>query len=67
MTIHKAQGCTRDEVYCDIGSDIFENGMSYVALSRVRTLQGLHLYAFNPDKVTADPRVKKFYNKISDL
>ena len=67
VTIHKAEGCTRDEVYCDIGSDIFENGMSYVALSRVRTLQGLHLYAFNPDKVTADPRVLKFYNKISDL
>ena len=31
--------------------------MIYGALSRVRTLDGLHLYAFAPQKVTADPNV----------
>ena len=42
MTIHKAQGLTLDEAFIDIRA-AREPGQAYVALSRVRTLDGLHL------------------------
>ena len=42
MTIHKIQGLTLDSAYVDIRA-AREPGQVYVALSRVRTLAGLHL------------------------
>jgi ATP-dependent DNA helicase PIF1 len=42
LTIHKAQGMTLDSAYVDIRA-AREPGQAYVALSRVRTLAGLHL------------------------
>jgi ATP-dependent DNA helicase PIF1 len=42
MTIHRAQGLTLDAAYIDIRA-AREPGQGYVALSRVRTLGGLHL------------------------
>lgn len=41
-TIHKAQGLTLDRAWIDIRA-AREPGQAYVALSRVRTLAGLHL------------------------
>jgi ATP-dependent DNA helicase PIF1 len=43
MTIHKCQGSTLDYVVCDLGKSIFAPGQAYVALSRVRTIDGLLL------------------------
>ena len=42
MTIHKAQGLTLNSAFVDIRA-AREPGQAYVALSRVRTLAGLHL------------------------
>jgi len=42
MTIHRAQGLTLDAARIDIRS-AREPGQAYVALSRVRTLDGIHL------------------------
>ena len=42
-TIHKVQGMKFDKVVADIGCGIVENGMAYVALSRVTALNGLYL------------------------
>jgi ATP-dependent DNA helicase PIF1 len=42
MTIHKAQGLTLNSAFVDIRA-AREPGQAYVALSRVRTLDGLHL------------------------
>jgi hypothetical protein len=42
LTIHKAQGLTLDTAFIDIRA-AREPGQAYVALSRVRTLAGLHL------------------------
>ena len=61
ITIHKAQGVTLDAAIMDIGSNIFEYGQTYVALSRVKTLAGLYLRSFDFTKIAANPRVKKFY------
>jgi len=49
----------------DIGQSIFEYGQSYVALSRVRSLDGLYLSAFNSKKIGSNPKVIEFYNIIS--
>ena len=64
MTIHKSQGATLDAAEMDVGNDIFECGQAYVALSRVKTLEGLFLRSFNPQKIRANPMVKAFYAKI---
>ena len=64
LSIHKAQGQTLEFVKVDL-RHIFETGQAYVALSRVTTLDGLQVLNFNPKKVTADPRVKEFYDNLS--
>ena len=43
FTIHKSQGQTYENVILDLHSHIFAPGQLYVALSRVKTLQGLYL------------------------
>ena len=63
ITIHKSQGVTLDMAEIDIGSGIFECGQSYVALSRVKNLEGLYLKSFDPTKITINKKVHKFYNK----
>ena len=42
VTIHKSQGMTMDCLECDVSS-CFEDGQVYVALSRVKTIEGLSL------------------------
>ncbi len=46
MTIHKSQGMTLDRAYIDLGRT-FTPGMGYVALSRLRTIEGLFLRGLN--------------------
>ena len=44
--------------------EAFEHGQSYVALSRVRGLEGLLLRAFDKKKLTAHPKVLKYYKQL---
>ena len=41
ITIHKSQGLTLDKVVVDIGENERNLGLAYVALSRVKTIEGL--------------------------
>lgn len=54
ITVHKSQGMTLDAAELDLGK-CFEPGQGYVALSRLRSLDGLHLKAFNGRALEIDP------------
>ena len=61
LTIHKAQGSTLDIAEVDAGSGIFECGQTYVALSRVKSLEGLYLSSFDAKRVRINKKVQDFY------
>jgi ATP-dependent DNA helicase PIF1 len=61
ITIHKAQGVSLDLAQIDVGSNIFECGQTYVALSRVKSMDGLYLTAFDPQKIKVNKKVQEFY------
>lgn len=67
LTIHKSQGATLDVAEIDIGSDIFECGQSYVALSRVKNLDGLYLKSFDVTRIKINAYVKEFYKLLNKL
>jgi ATP-dependent DNA helicase PIF1 len=67
LTIHKIQGATLSMAEMDLGDSIFEYGQTYVALSRIQSLDGLYLSAFKPSKIKANPTVKAFYNTIPEV
>jgi len=56
ITIHKSQGMTLDAAEIDLG-DAFEPGMGYVALSRVKSLNGLKLMNLNDMALKIHPRI----------
>lgn len=62
-TIHKAQGATLDKAHVDLRG-VWEHGQSYVALSRVRSLDDLTLEGYTPNGFKIDPAVKDFYRRM---
>jgi ATP-dependent DNA helicase PIF1 len=66
LTIHKSQGATLDVAELDAGSNIFECGQTYVALSRVKSLEGLYLSSFDASEIKINRKVQEFY-KMLDL
>ena len=67
ITIHKSQGATMDKAEIDVGSDIFECGQTYVALSRVKSLEGLYLKSFDASKILINKKVREFYDNLQPL
>jgi hypothetical protein len=72
ITIHKSQGMTLDAAEIDL-SKTFEVGQGYVALSRIRTIDGLRLMGLNEMALSVDPLtlridepIKKASEKASD-
>ena len=57
ITIHKSQGLGLDSAVISIGSDIRKGGQAYTAMSRVRSIEGILLESFNPDKIYTDLKV----------
>jgi ATP-dependent DNA helicase PIF1 len=66
LTIHKAQGSTLDIAEVDAGSGIFECGQTYVALSRVKSLEGLYLSSFDAKRVRINRKVQEFYEVLEE-
>lgn len=61
VTVHKSQGHTYDAAVVDLGPRAFTAGQTYVALSRVRSIEGLYLRRpLEPRDVIVDPNVVRF-------
>lgn len=65
ITIHKSQGMTLEKAIVDIDGSAFADGQTYVALSRVKSIEGLKLgaeLAFGDVRV--NPSILRFYNMV---
>jgi len=62
ITIHKSQGMTLSSAYVSLNS-CFANGQVYVALSRLQSLEGLHILGktFNKGSIKAADACLDFY------
>lgn len=61
ITIHKSQGMTLDRAVIDV-SRVFATGQAYVAISRVRSLDGVFLQGkLTSGFLAVDESVKEFY------
>ena len=56
ITVHKSQGMSLDAAVMDLSS-VFEYGQGYVALSRVRNLDGLYLLGTNAKAFQVHPAI----------
>ena len=64
LTIHKSQGATLDAAEIDVGSEVFACGQTYVALSRVKSLDGLYLTSFDVNRIQIDKKVREYYDAL---
>ncbi len=61
VTIHKSQGASYDTAIVDLGSRVFSPGQTYVALSRLTSLDGLYLSRpLRPNDIIVDRDVERF-------
>lgn len=64
ITIHSAQGQTLSKVFIE-ASHVFAPHMTYVALSRCKTLEGLSILGYERSKIYVDVDARTFYEKIA--
>jgi ATP-dependent exoDNAse (exonuclease V), alpha subunit - helicase superfamily I member len=61
VTIHKSQGKTYESAIVDLGARAFSPGQTYVALSRITSLDGLYLTRpLRPSDIMVDSEVERF-------
>ncbi|CAL5980199.1 ATP-dependent_DNA helicase [Hexamita inflata] len=63
LTIHKSQGITVNEAIISLDG-CFAHGQAYVALSRLKSLNGLYLTGFQKKFVKCDLDCIKFYEQL---
>ena len=67
VTIHKSQGMTFDRMHFDLLHGTFAPGQAYVAISRMRSLEGLTLSnPIMPYHIIQNPEIKAFANSYND-
>ena len=66
LTVHKSQGMTLDAAEIDL-SKTFEVGQGYVALSRIRSVDGLRLMGLNETALQVDGRVLEIDKEMQEL
>lgn len=64
-TVHKNQGMSLNLIRFDM-SNVFEFSQAYVALSRVRTLEGLYIRNLNFNVIKSNPKCIDFYKNLDD-
>lgn len=63
ITIHRSQGQTLDYIQIDLGDNIFDYGMAYVALSRAKSLDSIVLTDLSKNAFKTNYEVIEFYKK----
>lgn len=63
LTTHKLQGLSLDSAILDL-STAFCNGQVYVALSRVKSFDGVYLKSFDPSKIKVNKKMKEFLDNL---
>jgi ATP-dependent exoDNAse (exonuclease V) alpha subunit len=64
VTIHKSQGKTYERAIVDLGQRSFAPGQTYVALSRISSLDGLYLSRpLRPSDIIVDENVRRFMSQ----
>lgn len=58
------QGLTLSNAVIDIGNDVFSPGMSYVALSRMKSLNGLALLSLDVVAIHCSPEVDEEMRRL---
>ena len=68
ITIHKSQGMTFDKMHFDLSRGTFQAGQAYVAISRMRSLDGLTLsHPIMPHHIMQNPEIRAFANSFNDV
>jgi ATP-dependent DNA helicase PIF1 len=63
ITIHKSQSLTLEKARIDLGR-CFADHMVYVALSRVKSLDGLYLESFDRNKLMVDAKTVEYLDNL---
>ena len=64
ITVHKCQGLSLDCTIVDLSQKPFCAGMAYVAVSRIRSLDGLYLISFDPASTIVSNDCLKEVNQL---
>ena len=67
VTIHKCQGLSLNCAIVDLSEKVFADGMAYVALSRVRSLNGLYLTTFDAQSIRVSKNSVAEVNRLRQL
>lgn len=66
ITIHKSQGMSLDEANINLNR-VFEDGQGFVALSRLKTLEGLYVEDFSMRALRLNPLARKADVRFQEL
>ena len=66
LTIHKSQALTIDRAVIDL-AEVFGCGMTYVAMSRVRSLANVCVVGFAANAVIAHPKAVQWYHALDPI
>lgn len=55
LIVHELQGCTLEKAVIDIGRSLFAKEQAHVALSRVKSLDGLFVSSMDNNKLLTYP------------
>lgn len=66
ITIHKSQGMPLDAAHIDLSYTAFTQGLGYVALSRVRTIDDLSMIDMDDAAIEVNPTALRLENRLQE-